>query len=364
MIFCFNCSAYGLNWLMQLDTTKNESGSLLTLTLDQRVDAFNSPPIEASVAEFISQGGRRVVFDCSRVSYVSSAGLRTFLATVKKLQAVGGSCAFAALSPTVQQAFRISGFAELLEIHETVAAARAAQPKASVRLAKASSGHSPSQTLTFTEEIALLALDDQTGNWLELPPDALNYGFAGAIIADLCFAGRVDTDAKALTVINPKPTGNELLDTWLQKISQFPKTLSVAGWLEELALDGDKLREAAIQRLIGRGILRLEEKRVLWVFASRRYPTLDGHERMEVRSRMRQLILGDDLPDPWDATLIGLLCGCTLQEQLFAGPEFADRGERLKKLSKLDPLGRDVNWATNTAVEVLVRSLSSAMPPI
>jgi len=216
--------------------------------------------------------------------------------------------------------------------------------------------------LTFTEEIVLLALDDKTGAPLPLPVTALSYGLAGAVLADLAIAGKVDTDDKKLTVLNAEPTGDPLLDPWLAIIAAEKISHPVAHWLSVLADRQQEIEQPALERLIARGILQRQDKKILWVIGLRRYPTVDGHERTEVRTRLGQLILGDDIPDPRDAMLISLLSGCRLTDKIFAGPEFASRGKRLETLAKTDLVGREVAAATTEAIDALTGAMNAAVP--
>jgi anti-anti-sigma factor len=57
--------------------------------------------------------------DCSSLSFTSSAGLRVFLSTVKRMKSRGGTCAFASLTPTVREIFEMAGFLDSMEIHNT-----------------------------------------------------------------------------------------------------------------------------------------------------------------------------------------------------------------------------------------------------
>lgn len=216
-----------------------------------------------------------------------------------------------------------------------------------------------SHELTLAEELALLALDDKTGERLDLPVNALGYGLAGAMILDLSLAGRIDTDLRQLTVINPAPTGDSLLDPWLSLLQAAPRPESVMFWLRELALREEEIHQAAVDRLIQRGILRREEHRLFWVFSARRYPTLDGTERTEVRTRLSHLILGNDLPTPRDAILLSLIHGCHLSERLFAGLDLEARKNRLETLAGTDLVGREVSVATVAALDVVGRALSA-----
>lgn len=216
--------------------------------------------------------------------------------------------------------------------------------------------------LTFTEEIVLLALDDKTGAQLQLPATALNYGLAGAVLADLAAAGKIDTDPERLTVLDPSPTGDPLLDPWLALIAGETKVHPVAWWLFTLAERRQEIEQPALDRLMARGILRREDKKLLWVIGLRRYPTVDGHERTEVRTRLGQLILGEDLPDPRDAMLISLLRGCRLTDHIFDGPEFAARDQRLATLAKMDLVGREVSVATTEAIAALSAAMNASVP--
>jgi len=216
--------------------------------------------------------------------------------------------------------------------------------------------------LTFTEEIVLLALDDKTGAPLHLPVTALSYGLAGAVLADLAVAGKIDTDPERLNVLDPSPTGDPLLDPWLALITAEKNPRSVAHWLSVLADRRAEIEQPALDRLMARSILRREDKKILWVIGLRRYPTVDGHERTEVRTRLGELILGEDLPDPRDAILISLLHGCRLTDHIFDGPEFAAREQRLATLAKMDLVGREVASATTEAIIALSTAMNASVP--
>ena len=214
--------------------------------------------------------------------------------------------------------------------------------------------------LTLAEELALLALDDKTGQQLDLPLNALGYGLAGAIILDLSLVNRIDTDLHQLIVTNPAPTGDHLLDHWLSHFQAAPQPKSVMAWLRELALRQDEIGQVAVDRLIQRGILRREEHRLRWVFSVRRSPTIDGPERTDVRTRLSPLRLGPELPTPRDAVLVSLIHGCRLSEHLFAGLDLKACKNRLETLANTELVGREVSAATVASLDVLGRALSEA----
>ena len=212
--------------------------------------------------------------------------------------------------------------------------------------------------LTFVEELLLVGLDDQTGALLPTPVMGFNYALAGALIADLALAGRIDTDLEQLTVLRTEPTGDAMLDRALATIKASPQPQTVSHWLGVFSAQRAELETEGLARLVSHGILRLQEKKILWVFGTRRYPTVDNQDRTEVKTRLSALILGDDIPDPHDAVLISLLTACHLAQHIFTGPAYAARATRLANLARMDQVGREVG----SAIDLLTRVLMSMHP--
>jgi anti-anti-sigma factor len=101
-------------------------GTSVVLTLDGHLNAHTVDSLEKSLDAVLATETRLVIFDCATLSFTSSAGLRVFLATVKRMKTRGGTCAFAALNPTVHEVFEMAGFLEAMEVHATREVALAA----------------------------------------------------------------------------------------------------------------------------------------------------------------------------------------------------------------------------------------------
>ena len=196
--------------------------------------------------------------------------------------------------------------------------------------------------LTFAEELFLLALDDRQGALRPMPVLALEYALAGAVVTELAFHNRVDTDLTHLTVVDPTPTGDPLLDGVLKELAAEPRQHSLHAWLESLSDEARQIQDQVLHQLMARGILKCEDRRILWVFHSRRYPLLDNHEIKEVCARLRDLILGEDIPTPRDAVLISLADACRLLNHLLSREERAQAQPRINALAKLDLVGQEV----------------------
>jgi len=84
----------------------------------ERLRQALAPVLDATV---LAKGA--VVLDFSRVTYISSMGLRILLMAAKQLRAQDARIAVAALQPVVTEIFDIARFNHVLEIFPTVRAA-------------------------------------------------------------------------------------------------------------------------------------------------------------------------------------------------------------------------------------------------
>ena len=211
--------------------------------------------------------------------------------------------------------------------------------------------------LTFVEEIVLLMLDDD-GSVLPIRETTMEYVVAGAAMMDLAFADRIDTDPQRLTVLDPTPTEDPMLDLALTRITGSAEARSPGAWMETLARhDAKAIREMALDRLVKRGVLERRDESFLWVFQSRRYPVIDDREEREVKLRITGVLLSDDLPDPKDVALIGLVDACNILPYIFSSREIERVGPRVEQLRKMDLIGREMGGA----IAEIERSIMIAM---
>ena len=204
--------------------------------------------------------------------------------------------------------------------------------------------------LRFAEEILVLVLDEGRGDLAtSLPPRSLNLALAGAVLMDLALEDRIDTDLERLVLVDPTPFGDEILDPTLAEIASEGKSRDTGYWLERSAERGDRIRRAALDCLIERGILRSEAQGLLSlvpaVSRSRRYPTADGRQVEEAKLRVMRVLFGDDIPDPRDIALITLADACGVFRTILSSEEREQVQERVDLLKNLDLIGRAMNLA-------------------
>ena len=207
--------------------------------------------------------------------------------------------------------------------------------------------------LTFTEELLLL-LEDEAGAHLSARQPALECALAGAVLLDLAFAGRIDTDLEALVVIDPAPTGDAMLDRVLSKIVARADTTDTQTWVRELAAgEAGTIREQALAGLVERGLLEKHQGRLPWALGLVRYATLDDGAGRDIRVRIGAA-LNDDIPDPRDVALVALADACQLLPDLF--PERAFDHSRIAQLRRMDLIGREVAGTVADIQRTIVRA--------
>ena len=106
---------------MSLATRKE--GGLTIVSISGRMDAVTTGEIEHDLAEVVESGEKRLLLDLGALEYVSSAGLRTFLVTAKRLKARAGEMVFANLAGHVQEVFDMSGFCSMFKVFDSTEAA-------------------------------------------------------------------------------------------------------------------------------------------------------------------------------------------------------------------------------------------------
>jgi hypothetical protein len=211
--------------------------------------------------------------------------------------------------------------------------------------------------LPLVEELLLLSHDDGDGTF-ELPDSTRDVALAAAVLMDLALLDRVDTDVENGIIVNPAPTGEPVLDAALARLQSESPDGTLAEWLSLLADDGPAIRDGAVARLVERGILRHEADRFLWVFATRRYPLIDGQHLDEVTTRIATLLANDLIPDPRDIVIIALAQICGLLDRIVSDQELSPQGkeraeERIAQIVRIDLVGR--------AMRVLLDDLQAAL---
>lgn len=104
---------------------RSQHEGLSVLALDGFLDAHTAPEFEEAIQAEVTAGRSRLVVDCARLTYISSAGLGVFMSFIEEIRDSGGDIKICAVVPKVMQVFEILGFQSLFDIVADLPAAAA-----------------------------------------------------------------------------------------------------------------------------------------------------------------------------------------------------------------------------------------------
>ena len=184
----------------------------------------------------------------------------------------------------------------------------------------------------FVEALALLTVDEN-GSPLGIQEDVLDCAWAGAVLLDLAFAGRIDTDLQGLVVVDRTPTDEPGLDRVLSKIADRRSGVDARRWIRELSSD-----DAASVRGATTARLARQARHV----GSRGHVAVDRDRRAALGERVAAVLHGDQVPAPWEVALISLLDACDALLQILPAADSDRVRGRIEQLRRLDLIGREV----------------------
>ena len=217
--------------------------------------------------------------------------------------------------------------------------------------------------LTFVEEILLLLLDDETGAMKRVAPNVMELLVAGAILMDLALRGRLDCDLQKMVVVDATPVGEHILDGPLAEIAGADDEADPRTWVVRLSARSKNIQEAALKRLVERGILRVEDRNFLWVFGSRRYPMVDDREEREVKLRILDVLLSDRIPAPRDVALICLADASNAFQVILSPQELRNAAARIELVRGFDLIGQAMSRAIQKSVQDIAAATATAHHP-
>ncbi|MFI8998535.1 GPP34 family phosphoprotein [Streptomyces sp. NPDC053542] len=179
----------------------------------------------------------------------------------------------------------------------------------------------PATGLTMAEELLLLGLHPERSRF-RVQPRYLRYGLAAAVLAELEGYGSVAEERGRIVVPRPLRTGQPLLDQFLDGLAAgSPGSPGSAGkgrgehlqrWLRR---NGERVERLAVDALVDRGAIRLDEQRALGLFPYRRYPVRDHGLHGQVLGSFHAA-LERGVPDRRSRVLVGLALATDLATRL------------------------------------------------
>ena len=103
---------------MALLTFTRTVGPALVFELHGALDASAAEKLALQVSETLDEGQRLLIFDLTKLTFVTSAGLGVFLSAYRRLPKSG--LRFAGLQEPVRLVFNVTGLTTRVELYDTV----------------------------------------------------------------------------------------------------------------------------------------------------------------------------------------------------------------------------------------------------
>ena len=207
--------------------------------------------------------------------------------------------------------------------------------------------------MRFATELLLLLHSDDTGYFVPIPEWRMSCALAGAVLMDLALENRIDSDLESLTLTDPTPTGDSLLDPSLEEIAGEDRIHTPQYWVERIARRADDVSDEAIGRLVRMGIFETDAGGFLnltkKVTRTGRYPLVDGRAGEEIKGRILRVLLDGEIPEPRDIPIIGLVHYCGGFRAMMDTDEYELAEDRIELYSGMDLIGRAVGPAVRSS---------------
>ena len=215
----------------------------------------------------------------------------------------------------------------------------------------------PHAELSIAEAFVLLSVE-----W-PVKADALiawsdsDFALAGALLMDLAFLGKVDSDLDDLIMLEREPALHQEQPLALRILGRFSRSVRLDIALNELVTRIGDLRLATLAALAGREIRLTSSSPLSWDFHQASFRGLRVRATVSLRQTLKKLVESEELPLPEQAALISLLCACDIAGPVLGGRAcktwLARNAARLEAIRRMDLVGR----AVADAVAVMRRRL-------
>ncbi|MBR6264902.1 MAG: STAS domain-containing protein [Prevotella sp.] len=99
---------------MTLDIKEHEGG--MTAIFIGRLDTPSAVKAQQEIVPLLENADKEIILDCEQLQYISSSGLRLFLAIRKEVSAKGGKVIVENINDDIKKVFMMTGFIQLFEV--------------------------------------------------------------------------------------------------------------------------------------------------------------------------------------------------------------------------------------------------------
>ncbi|MGC5051053.1 GOLPH3/VPS74 family protein [Micromonospora sp. DT48] len=204
-------------------------------------------------------------------------------------------------------------------------------------------------TPTLVEDLLLLLFQPRSGSIAG--ENTLFYVLAGAVLANLALNGQVAmADRRKVRVVEGRAPSDDLLRSAWDYLSAKPRGVQTV-----LAAIGPELRKPVLERLIERGDITREDRKMLGLFRTTALRDGGSGRRARLLEQVRQVLVAGAEPSARVAALAALLSSSgTLPEFDRDIPWTSRVVTRAKELEQ-------GNWGAGAAAEAVTRTMTATV---
>ncbi|NYG58303.1 hypothetical protein BJ980_001226 [Nocardioides daedukensis] len=210
----------------------------------------------------------------------------------------------------------------------------------------------------LAEDLLLLLTDDETGKRADSYLDVL---LGGSMLIELAGDGLLEvrrtgrwSQAKVHVLTDPAPPADPLLAEALATVREKERTAQdLVGRL------GKGLRDKLFARLVDKGILRLEEGKILGLFPTQRWPAVDSSHENEVRRQLSATLLHGVSADQRTGALISLLHSADKAHKVLD-----NQGRPAKEIKARAKAVAEGDWAADAVKDAIAAAQAATMTAV
>lgn len=215
--------------------------------------------------------------------------------------------------------------------------------------------------LNLAEELLLLALDAESGEILLSVSTAIPYGLVGAILMELHLNKKIKIENDKIECLDCTSTGNDIFDEVLGLLKSSHKAESPKYWIRSINSHIDDLVDRLIAVLVHKGVLKKEEKRILWIIPVDRFPAKDVLPEVHTRILIRSIVLENAEPTQRNIALLSLVKSTNMIDELFLKDERKQATNIINEYIENESIGKAISDINAEVTAIIASSVAGTV---
>lgn len=102
-----------------MNITEETKNGITICNIEGEININTSPQLRKAFEVFVHNNVAKIIIDFSKVSYIDSSGLATFIELLQRLKKIGGTFRICNMNQKVKSIFEVTKLHKLFEIFDT-----------------------------------------------------------------------------------------------------------------------------------------------------------------------------------------------------------------------------------------------------